>query len=236
MKSQSIVVLLILIFFTQSYPQVICLTDHEFTCPEISRRAGVSASFGVRFDIKGFQPENLEITGLDSLSSELVDMYKSDLTGNLKNLVYLRDTIGFSIKVRFIIESSQRISHAYAGFISDNELDFHFPLRRNLIADEGFTIPVPDPTLDSVFINIRIEYKSGKAPPADILVQRLFEDGTDRSVIIRNNYPNLEKEIYSTAQRYTKESFLHYGPRSKYFFIRYHVTRHVRECGYEFVY
>ncbi len=210
--------------------QVFCISDKQFTWPEIALRAGLSPSFLVRFDIDGFSPHNFQISPLDSASRDLVEMFEQYLVNNLGHLIYLRDSSSFQLKVKYLVRPTGSLTTSYAELITNDEI--HVVAQQpyiHAILCSGVT--QADPKIDTVIIESTIKYRSGKARSSDIFVQRLFPDKGDTTIILRNNYPELEQDIYTSARKYSKEHFLDRGSNARFYFIHFRVERDISPCG-----
>ncbi|MCX6152139.1 MAG: hypothetical protein NTX22_16555 [Ignavibacteriales bacterium] len=208
-----------------------CFPNTSFTIPEIARRAGVSASFKVIFDVINFEATNIKISSLDSLS--YIGLYEKANIENLKNLIYLKDTLNAELIFRYIITPVCKINRDYAEAVSDNEI--HFVNREAQVRKSG-----PHETnckkFDTLFIKTVIRYRPGSSHPSNILVERIFEDGKDSSIIHVNSHPEYESEILKISNQYSKEYFTNRDSKIKYYFIRFLLLREIPECNgrYEF--
>ena len=229
------ITLLAFLGWQQLVGQVLCLAGKQFVFPELALRAGVSSSFQVRLDVVGLSPQNIQIRILDSSSSKILDLSKTldlfrpSIEENLKRLTFLTDTIGLELKLRYSAAKLRQVNTSFAECVSDNEV--RFVAQRPVVytdIDGGF---IPNPGIDTLYIDGTVPYKSGKIRPSDILVQRTFGENRDSTIIIRNNYPELAEEILAIAASYKKVYFTNLAPNGSRFFIRFRVRREIPECG-----
>ncbi|MCI0706206.1 MAG: hypothetical protein L0Y80_01805 [Ignavibacteriae bacterium] len=229
------VLFLTLLALKPSMGQLLCVAGKEFKYPEIARRAGVTASFQVVLNVNNFSPLITQITGVDSSSNQYLNLFKQSLIDNLNQLTYLNDTANFQMKVTYSIRHFRTLNNSYVEIIDPDEIHFVAQSPRIEIIVDYMPFP-SDPNIDSVVVETTVPFKSGKAIPSDILVQRLFDDEAGSTVILRNNYPDLREEIIAVASRYSKDYFLGIGSNAHYYFIKLKVERKIPECGLEQIY
>ena len=155
------VALLIAAFSTYLNAQAVCISDKQFTYPQIALRAGISPSFLVRFDIVEFSPHNVRISPLDSASRPYFELFKQSVIDNLNRLVYLKDSLDFRLRLKYIIRPFTLLNSSFAELVTDDEV--HFVARAPIINRIVDGVLVANPKIDSVFIETIVSYKSGKA-------------------------------------------------------------------------
>ena len=211
------------------HSQIFCVPDTQFDYPEIALRANLTPSFSVKFDVIAFAPQNIQISPLDNSSTSFVQLFTYSIFENLHKLIYLKDSNGVRLKVRYQIRESGLLNSRYATITSEDELQIVVP-QPNVQASIGDGPIKQNFSIDSVCLDDFVTYKSGIAYQSDITVQRLYSNDNDSTMILRNNYPSMENEIYSQSKQYSKQLFLDYAPNAKTFFIRFHVRRYLPEC------
>ena len=204
-----------------------CLSGQELSISELVRRAGISASFKVDFDIVDFEAVNVKMTSLDSIS--YVHLFESSTLQNLKNLSFLKDSLHVELTVRYIASSAWQISNDFAQATSDSEIHFVFRSRPQLIYGDA-AIKVPAET-DTFFISRTIHYRPGSHHPSNILVERIYGPSSDSTIIRVNTHPEYTAQILEVANKCTKEDFTRYVPKIKHYFIRITLLREIPDCG-----
>jgi hypothetical protein len=222
--------LLVSIISISSAAQVLCVSNKAFSYPELPLRAGIGASFLVQLDIQEFAPRNIHISALDDSSSQFVDMFNKATVENLNRFLFLKDTTGFQLIVRYSVRHFSQLSRGFAEILGINEVHFVAQSLKVDVSIEYGVLP-PNPEIDSVFIDTTVPYKSGKAKPSDILLERMFSDEKGSTINLRNNYPDLEQELISIAGTYSKGAFLARGSNARHFFLKCRVERNLPDCG-----
>ncbi len=222
MKSKPFLFLLVLTLLSNAEAQVLCVSDKPFYYPEIWNRAGLEPTIVVHFDVIGFSAQNITFEG------EPGESFRQSVTENLKQLIYLKDTTNFKLTIQYLRRPTISLSRGYAELVTPNEL--HVVARKSVVQKTVNGPQKIDPTLDTAVVHSLVEYKSGPARPSDILVRRLFVGDRDSTLIVRNNYPDLEEDILSRARSYSKDRFLGFAPNARVFLVRFRVRRIVEEC------
>ena len=234
MKTYSTIFLLLL-FTTQSdIAQIFCIPKTRPPYPDIAERAGLSMSYLIRFDVAGFAPCNIHISALDGLNveeSKMIPLFEPAIDSCLKMISFCKDTANYLLTFKYEIKPPHSINRPFVEILSEKEIRIVIEGRKELSVSGPYRIqPPPDPRIDTVILQSNVEYKSGNGAKSDILVQRFYNVEKDSIVIIRNNHPELESDIIIDAQQVTKQMFLERGPNAIYYFIKYSVHRHVKDC------
>ena len=218
-----------------SRAQLICVPDSQFTYPELARRAGISASFKVTFDIIGRSADNIHIESRDG-REDAIDFFAPSIRSNLRKLFFRRDSTCVSLSIFYRISEPGRLSTLHAETTSDSEFCVIAPGSMGVVRIVDYTRTV-DPNSDSTTISTdlcnSLPFKGGVPGKSDILVKRVFAGGSDSTIILRNNCVGYEAEILSAASKYTLEDFLQFAPKATYFFIRFRILHYSRECDCE---
>ena len=205
-----------------------CFPNTNFTVSSLAHRAGISGSFKVIFDVINFKVANIKINSLDSTSS--IQLFQKSIEENLEKLIFLKDTLNAKLILKFIITPVWKINHDYAESVSDDEI--HFVFRGAQIDQIIDYLPVKYPAeIDTLFVDSFVKYIPGtSSKPSDILVERIFKNDKDTSIIRINNHPKYTSEILKVSQLYTKEYFTSLVPKIKFYFIRFKIIRGIPEC------
>ncbi|MDP2365806.1 MAG: hypothetical protein Q8M94_18805 [Ignavibacteria bacterium] len=210
-----------------------CFPNTTFNIPYVALRAGLSCSFRVNFDVINFEASNFKINSIDSVS--YIDLYEKSIIQNIKSLLFLKDTLNAALIINYIITPVWKINQDYAEAISDDEINFVFrgaQVRREI--DVSIMYPQE---IDTLFIDGYVMYKSGmSSDSSNILVERIFNNGLDTSIIRVNNHPECTIAILQTAKTYTKDYFTRLVPKVKYYYLRFKILREVPECNQRYVY
>ena len=68
--------------------------------------------------------------------------------------------------------------------------------------------------------------------PSEIIVERIFRENSDTSVIVKSNNPWLNSAILRKVAWFTKQYLSSGNPEVKHFFIQYRLTRNTyNDCG-----
>jgi hypothetical protein len=226
-------ILIILIITLGSYPNILaqiennffCLSGKEFKIPTISLLNGLTRNFKVEFDVRSFIPKNIRITSIDN-ADFAQDEYLKITEENLKNITFLKDAHGAEITFNYIVKSGRNISKDYAEVISAKEINLVFRRKVFIIRDPKVSIS-EDTVIINGFIKIDkpVEYKK-----TNILIERVFDNGKDSTIIVRNNFPEFKEEILKEAKEYNKNSFLGNSSVAKKYFINFSVELRYPEC------
>ena len=84
---------------------------------------------------------------------------------------------------------------------------------------------------DTSIVYGSLSFKGGVPVTSDILVKRLFFGEHDSTIIIRNNCPQYENDIYQAAHKYLKKDFLKEAPAATQYFIRFKIWHYSPECN-----
>jgi hypothetical protein len=93
------------------------------------------------------------------------------------------------------------------------------------------TIEYQPPNSDSLTLTAYLPYKIGMKKKSDIIVQRIFKKDEDSTIILKNNYPEFTNLIYNLSKKYSKDYFLAFSKKAKYYFIRYSISSKIEDCG-----
>jgi hypothetical protein len=237
MSRQAFVFLMLLLIADQNSAQTFCIPPIQPKYPDLALRAGIEISFNVQFDIVEFVPQNYRITTLDNIDgydSSIVELFKPAIIDYLSKLCYLRDVKGFLLKLKYSMSPKTKINRGYVEKVADNEIRIIELMPKGTICPHA--LRQINTKIDTAIIEHVLQYKSGPERKSDILVQRFFNVEKDSILILHNNYPELEGEIYTDAKYFRKNDFLYDAPNAKYFIIRYRVVRYIESCGCSKVY
>jgi hypothetical protein len=231
MRTIIIVLSLLTLSFNSLFGQLMCLGTKNFSVHPIVVRAQIPfASFAVNFDVIGREAKNINIFPIDSMAKKSLFLYDSCTINNIRRINFLKDFQNYSLVVNYIVKPAVSLSNNYAELHSDSLLELVFraePITKGELVEYG-----PSKSDSLIFTNY-LTYKNGMIQKSDILVQRVFENGKDSTIILRNNYPEYKNIIVEKSKEYSKESFTGFKPWGKYFFIRYYILRHIDECGFD---
>ncbi len=221
-----------IIFFAVSplFGQDMCLNTSNFTIHPIMLKSQSSTSVRVKFDVVGRVAQNIEVFPTDSLSAKYFLFYESYTIDNIKQITFFNDKNKFSLLVNYEIRPARLLSNNFAEIVSDSILNIVFKAEGFIGQQEYVFGP---PVSDSLTFTNYLPYKIGMSKKSDILVQRIFNNNEDSTIILKNNYPEYEKLIYEKSKEYTRESFVGFSENAKYFFIRFYILRRIEDCGFE---
>lgn len=219
----------ILLFSTSSVSaqtknDLYCLGGKKFDIPKISLMTGFSGNYKTNFDVKNFKPENVKISTLDSLNFWQEEFIKATRK-NLELISFLKDTSNVELKIYYIIKSGRDISDDYAEVTPSNEIKFVFrKIERNNI-DPSFYM-----NQDTITLIELIPIFEPLIIKPEILVERKFLSDRDTTIIIKNNFLEMNEDILARSKNYSKKSFLDNRKDSRYFFIKFVLYLSYPEC------
>ena len=229
-----LILILILSLYEIGYSEpFFCFSNTNFTVSPIARRAGEPGFFKVNFDVINFKAVNIKISALDSTSN--IQLFQKSINENLEKLIFLKDTLNAKLILKFIITPVWKINHDYAEAVSDDEIHFVF---RGAQVEKTIDYVIKYPQeIDTLFIDSKINYIPGtSSKPSNILVERIFKNDQDTSIIRINNHPEYNYEILKVSQMYTKNYFTRLVPKIKFYFIRFKIIREIPECNKEYIF
>lgn len=211
-----------------------CFPKTNFIIPAIALRAAQPGSFTVKFDVKNFEAFNFKISSLDSV--EYIKLYEESIIKNIKSLNFLKDTLGAELIIRYLITPVWKISQDYAEAVSDNEI--HFVFRgAQVINTMHLQSNYPNEKNDTLFIESSVSYISGmSSEPSNILVERIFDNDKDSSIVRINNHPESISDILRVSKMYNKNDFTRLASEVKYYFIRFKILREIPECNKKYLF
>jgi len=148
----------------------------------------------------------------------------------------LKDSINYKLIIKYIVKPRHEINRDYAELVNDNELQLVF------IGDAFINYRMIETTFttdaDTLYLTNYLTYKDGNHYASDVLVERIFSDKTDSTIIHRNNYPEYESEILEASKSYSKDLFNKdiLGGKKGYLkklFIRFYLRRRIENCCHE---
>jgi hypothetical protein len=125
MKKIFFAFLLLLSLSQNTLAQVFCIPSDQPRYPEIARRAGLSISFIVRFDVGGRTPHNIKINVLDTSMNHadtMVELFSPVIRSYLHQLCFQIDIKDFALKIHFQVRSRDSISVGYVEKIGEDEI------------------------------------------------------------------------------------------------------------------
>lgn len=142
----------------------------NFIIPAIALRADQPGSFKVNFDVKNFEAFNFKISSLDSV--EYIQLYEESIVKNIKSLIFLKDTLGAELIIRYLITPVWKISQDYAEAVSDNEIHFVFSAQVIREINNAYKYAKE---IDTLFIESSVHYIKGmSSESSNILVERIL--------------------------------------------------------------
>jgi len=239
MKSIVLIVLTILMADSAIGADVICINKKEYEIPEIARRAQISASFRIHYDIVNYEPQAIRIEPDDSISASFLELFATANHKNISNITYLKDSLNYELVLKYIVRSASALNRDYAEVDSDKVLRLVFARPGTFTYDERIVGFAPD--ADSVYFDNFITYSGGNHYVSNIFVERVFNAQSDTTHILSNNYPELKEVILIESAKYSKADFMslivgrkpHKGQR---YFIRFYLRRFLQDCGYDKIY
>ena len=152
---------------------------------------------------------------------------------NLENINFLKDTLNAEITFNYIVKSGRNISKDYAEVISAKAINLVFRRKVFIIRDPKVSASKNTVTLYSyIKIDKPVEYKK-----SDILIERVFDNRKDSTIVLKNNFPEFTEEILKEAKKYNQNSFLEISSTAKKYFINFSIELHYPECDdFEYVY
>jgi hypothetical protein len=220
---------LILLDIMPLFGQKMCIATSKFCINPIALRAGVEGSIIAKFDIIGREAKNIKISSANSLSNQFIHLLDSCSVNNIKEIAFLSDKRNCTLTINYIIQHKP-LNNSYGELEADTVLNLVFPQYLVMKYNEG-VIRVLDS--DTLIITDYLPFKPGLAKKSDILVQRIFDNGIDSTIILRNNYPDYEQLIYERSKEFTPELFMGKTRRAKFCFIRFRILRILKSCGFE---
>ncbi len=209
-----------------------CFPKINFIIPAIALRAEQPGSFKVNFDVKNFEAFNFKISSLDSV--EYIQLYEESIIKNIKSLNFLKDTVDAELIIRYKITPVWKISQDYAEVVSDNEIHFVF---RGAQVINTMHLNYYTKESDTLFIGSSVSYISGmSSEPSTILVERIFDNDQDSSIVHINNHPESISDILRVSKMYNKSDFTRLAPEVKYYFIRFKILREIPECNKKYLF
>lgn len=207
----------------------ICVGGKSFTAGELAPRVFrdyYTITYEAQFSVKMGKATNVRIVHADSAESS-TQVLDEETKTNFSRIAFLRDTAEARIRMTYVFAPSMDISGDFAEVVSPNEVRFFFRHIFNSTSDPAVWIRG-----DSVTTFAWLCTEDSIVAPSDILVERIFHDRSDTSIIVKSNNPWLNSGILSDAGWYKLEYLRSGNPDAKYFFIRYRLTRCTQDdCG-----
>lgn len=210
--------------------------DEKMNVPELARKIGLKkVSYKATFDIIDYNPQNINIICLDTSEIWFDDFRKATLS-NIQQLEFIKDTISYSLIFNY--NFSKVINSDYIDFGNQNRLEMYFRTLDCAIIEKLSKRPIElDSTYKMIKIFTTLETNKILKQNTDVLVERIFSDGKDSVIIIKNNLPYFENDIKRVAHSYTKEyidkklseancSFI-----PKRYFINFNIDTIPKQCG-----
>ena len=148
MAKHLIITILLLIPRQFAVGQVFCLSEKQFTFPEIALRAGMSSTFQVRFDVVEFSPRNIEVSAFDTISQSRINLFQESIAQNLRKFTYLSDTAGLELILKYVSLDPLWSTTDFTERVSDIEV--RFVVRRpQPFVDYAIPLVEPDLAVDS---------------------------------------------------------------------------------------
>ena len=215
--------------------EYICIAGKKFQIPELGRKIGWDVNYLVKFSVINFVPTDIKIEAIDSNSQSLFNIYNEVNIKNISMITFLRDSIGCELILKYEIKPERELNDDFSELKNINELRLVFKRDYIVTSDpvrKFFSLDADTLTNTSFIFSTKRETKI-----SDIIVERIFKEKMDTSFIRSNNYPEYTDEILRVSSRYSKKSFndLVIKPgtsKAKWFFIRFHVINHIKECDY----
>jgi len=208
----------------QTKNDLYCLGGKKFDIPKISLVTGFSGNYKATFDVKNFKPENIKISALDSLNIWQEEFTKATRK-NLGLISFLKDTSNVELIIYYIIKSGRDISDNYAELTSLNEIKFVF---RKIV--EKNIDPAYYMNQDTITLIELIPISEPIIIKPEILVERKFLSDRDTTIIIKNNFLEMNEDILARSKNYSEKSFLDNRKDSRYFFIKFVLYLSYPEC------
>lgn len=228
-KTLLFTILIFLLSSVDSNAQYFCIANTSFQVPDIALHLFEETSYITQFTVKGFTPQNIKITPVDSISKSFYGLFEKATIENLNKITYLEDA-QYRIKIKYVFYPAPKLNTAYAITNSVSEITFAFrasPIEKYY---EGCGWPSESES-DTVIFKNYINYKNGTIiGTSDIFVERLFDGDVDSTVIIKNNCPEYTEEILKEASTYSKKDFTDVSPKSTKYFITFQILRSIYEC------
>lgn len=227
--------------------QFFCLADKKFEINQLALKAGISANLDVSFDVENYKAINIHIQPNDSLLKKItkafvnndslsivVLMFFEEVTRqNLSKITFLKDTVNVKWNIEYLVLSPRILNNDYAEAVSERKIRFVFK-RPGILTHEHIIYSFVDS--DTLILPAILKYKEKSVRESDILVERIFADGKDSTVVVRNNHPQLINEILKVSKSFTKERFTDIKPEARHYFIRFKIVRAIEKCGYQETY
>ena len=211
--------------------------DAKMDVPELARKIGLKkVSYKATFDVIDYAPKNIDIICLDSTDVWFEDFRKVTLS-NIKQLEFIKDTSAYPLIFNY--NFSKSINSDYIDFSNQNKLEMYFrtfdcSIIENLSSKPPISI---DQTNKTVEIFTRFKTNKFLKQRANILVEKIFSDENDSTIIINNNLPYFEMDIRRIAKTYTKEyidkklSEANCTFVPKHYFINFDIYTVPKQCG-----
>ena len=210
--------------------------DAKMDVPELARRIGLKkVSYKAALDIINFRPQNIKISCIDSTEIWFDDFKKATLS-NIQQLEFIKDTSDYSLIFNY--NFSKTINSDYIDYTEQNIIDIYFRTYDCSIIENLSKRSIE---IDTINNSVKLyssfkTYKILKQKP-DILVERIFSDGKDSVIIIKNNLPYFENDINRIANTYTKEFMdknlleTKSSISPKHYFINFDIVTVPKQCG-----
>ncbi|MCA0447406.1 MAG: hypothetical protein LCH54_14370 [Bacteroidetes bacterium] len=235
----SVIQILSLFLSLLGNPGFMCIAYKKFSIAEIAKKARLNAEYQVKFDVIGFQPVNIFVEPIDSISANYFSMYEFYTIKNIENITYLNDTTNYILNVKYVIKTFSELTNDYAVLRGNHDLELGFVIKYEKTADPS--IRLNHEFEDTLWVNSYIEAPKGNLYPSEIVLERVFGTYKDSIKILNNNYPNLEDKILEKAKKYSKldfdDNFLDQFPEIKrVYMIRIWILRENAKCEIQQVY
>jgi hypothetical protein len=223
----SLSILLLSIAHADSNAQVFTAFGLHFDRTPMLDRVGFEYSAIATIDVQHGVPVIKKIVATPAY--QLAD---TEVRKYINALVFIRDTSNYTIL--FFVKVNRHLMNAYSE-VSGDSITLVFPYCPSPIRD-----PISIRTMEydadrqivKITMNALIRTDSYLQKDADIRVERIFRKDKDSTIIIRNNYPEAEKEILEGSKYYRKENFedelQEIDPKVRYF-LEVHLY-HVYPC------
>ncbi len=203
--TRSLVLLVIIASSAFSQSSYFCIGGATFTTNELAMRAGMIGTITVSFDVHNFKPQNIRTI---RTANDVADLFSDITINNLKRLTFFYDTTGVSLSFHYEHLNPGRLTQSYARVMSDSAIDLVFRMHDGMYGYTGGD-PIPWPqTGDTILCSTHILGTPATPAKSDIVVERVFEDGSDSCAIIKNNHPEFTTQILAAAREINLDQFL----------------------------
>ncbi len=184
--------------------QVFTIYDLRFERIPILKEIGAQYSATATLSVVRGKPLIKNISSTPSYA--LAD---TEMRSFIDQVIFVTDTSDY--KLTFVVKVNRKVMNQYSEVSGDTIfLTCPYCPTINRCPVGQMDIATSDEsgrTHYKITINDFFHTDSYMHSRSDILVERIFTGGKDSTVIIRNNYPESEKDILRGAKRFSKEDF-----------------------------